>query len=288
MKNIRKIWRLQLPRPYGTPWDSYFMSIPYQEPDKLLGGKKKRQNSGINIINVTCMLPFIVPKSFTNWWTFATLAWIFTRNPSISPTFDSSFAMRVMLVLEKRSRRLGRFKVCCVTIERSVALVFFDFFPKVISHSHGKLYPVCKRFTYHTFEWTPARLGVALDSRGCIDFSYWDGAFPGQVPVLLICRFVMFVLAWCFDLLPAGDNKSQPAESGIFWIWCVSMTCEGASWLEQPLGSIRDQPWPWSRPGTGECSWSWRVAHLYPAQSRRPVSNANDAWCREDRENHNQ
>ena len=53
MKNIRKIWRLQLPRPYGTPWDSYFMSIPYQEPDKLLGGKQKRQNSCINIINVT-------------------------------------------------------------------------------------------------------------------------------------------------------------------------------------------------------------------------------------------
>ena len=82
MKNIRKIWRLQLPRPYGTPWDSYFMSIPYQEPDKLLGGKK-RQNSCINIINVTYMLPFIVPESFTNWWTLvtlATLAWIDTKS----------------------------------------------------------------------------------------------------------------------------------------------------------------------------------------------------------------
>jgi hypothetical protein len=45
--------------------------------------EKKHQNSGINIINVTYMLPFIVPESFTNWWTLvtlATLAWIDTKS----------------------------------------------------------------------------------------------------------------------------------------------------------------------------------------------------------------
>ena len=50
----------------------------------------------------------------------------------------------------------------------------------------------------------------------------------GQVPALLICRFVMFVLAWCFDLLPSGDNESKPAESGmgiIFLEYLLNLMC---------------------------------------------------------------
>jgi hypothetical protein len=38
----------------------------------------------------------------------------------------------------------------------------------------------------------------------------------------------MFVLAWGFDLLPAGDNESKPAESGmglIFLEYLLNLMC---------------------------------------------------------------
>ena len=111
------------------------------------------------------MLPFIVPESFTNWWTLATFAWIDTKSfhlthlwqlfrhachagvgkaqqapraeLAVSPAGPASKGPGTRGATGKNGGVSYHFKVCCVTIERSVALGFFGFFPRSFNIAMG-------------------------------------------------------------------------------------------------------------------------------------------------------
>jgi hypothetical protein len=59
------------------------------------------------------------------------------------------------------------------------------------------------------------------------------------------------------------------------------MTCEGASWLEQPLGIIRDQPSHGHGQGQVQASAhdleGWLISILHRAEGQSPTPTMHDA-----------